>query len=763
MPDRFANSHIAQVPLFAHLNPEQLGWVARAFVVKRYNPGELIFQQGQPTRGLHIVVDGLAVLVQTSPQGQRRSLGQISDGQYINLESLRSQGAESATLQVVRPTTALFLSRQALSDILTRHPELRVPLGIRGADHHLHDKKFNLQRENERVLLKTRRHWFAFGRWLFAPMSLVFLGFVLGAVLPAPLSIGAFFLMLVLAGILSVYIYLEWANDSIIITDQRVVRIQRNILMFSQRISEISIESVQEANADMPPRDPFAYLLNYGRVEIKTAGAAGNVILDFIPEPEAMQETIMEDVRLQDVHNAERQRQVMRAEFDRWLQDDGQVAPKITPLGDNPDAEKPVQRPPLSPFVYRFMTNEGLVYRKHWAAWAKAITLPFLVIAFAVLLAIFALTVPFFRDLGAIAWVASFLTLLAGLAWFWYADWDWRNDYYIINDTTITIVHQRPFFLQNERDRVFLKQVDNVVLETSGILQQIFRYGDVRISLVGGNGYKLFDDIPHPQELQNDLSRRQMRVRQQQEEEQMRNQREMLGEYFSMYHEMNQGNPQVQQGQQQIQQRQPQSQQGYAQQQQGYAQQQQGYGQQQQGYGQQQQGYGQQQQGYAQQQQGYAQQQVNSRPQIVPSLSRSQPYQQQGQYTQPTPYQQQVQYGQPAPYQQQQGQPNQPAPYQQQQGQYNQQAPYQQQGQQNQPPPPYQQQAYNAQSQNTPYPPQPNIQPNISPARPYVPSAPPPPPQNQPPPPPMPPSAQPRSSVPARPSRFPQRRRENGG
>ena len=81
---------------------------------------------------------------------------------------------------------------------------------------------------------------------------------------------------------------------------------------------------------------------------------------------------------------------------------------------------------------------------------------------------------------------------LSSLLWFYWSDWDWRNDLYIVRDDTIVMIHKRPLWLQNNRDQILLNQIDNVVAESKGFFQQAFSYGDVRISLIGADRFKVF-------------------------------------------------------------------------------------------------------------------------------------------------------------------------------------------------------------------------------------------------------------------------------
>jgi hypothetical protein len=426
---------------------------------------------------------------------------------------------------------------------------------------------FRTQREDERVLHKSHRHAWAYLRWMWIPLLIMVSFWALAYFVPSLTALWVLLSGVVPAG-LAIYLYLEWKNDTVIITDQRVKQITFHIPTLSEVRDEVAIESVQETNVVIPSLDFFAWILGYGHVEIKTAGSAGNFTLVFMPDPQHIQDLLMESYQQNQRASEARDQEVMRAEVKRWMQQQrsGQRAPEQPheqPTIDDGEPEYNVTADqiekfgthtggPLSPFVTGFSTEGGAtVHRKHWLIWLRQVILPFLLMLASVVLFVLMLSVGVFQALMPVGLAIPAVMFLIGAVWGYFADWDWRHDYYVLTDTNITIIHQRPFFLQSENDKILLKQVDNVVAESSGILQQVLKYGDVRVALVGSDAPKHLHDIANPVEVQSEISRRQRRMEARQEENSRRAQREAIGEYLSMYHEMNQQNPGSPQWQQQ--------------------------------------------------------------------------------------------------------------------------------------------------------------------------------------------------------------------
>ncbi len=393
---------------------------------------------------------------------------------------------------------------------------------------------FHSQRPGEQVLLETRRHWWSWVRWLPVPVLFLLAGIAGAALLP---GLGGLFVLvgLVFGLAFMLFMYADWINDSIIVTDQRIVRITRNLLRFSQQVSEIPLSSIQEINADIPNWDPFALAFHYGFVALKTSGNAGDVTLTMIPNPDGMQDLVLADYSRRQQQIGQQQSLEMRRQLERWVYGGG-AQPDFAGTAAAPRAtNEPVRNAPWSPFIQSYLTETGaIVFRHHWIVWVRKVFVPLFVLLGA-FVSVFVLQA---LGLGFVGCSISFVLGLIGGLWFWYQDTDFRNDYMIVNDTTVTIYHQRPLWLQNERDVLLLKRVDNIIAESQGLINQLMNKGTLRFALIGSNTYKEFRDIGDPLRIQAELARRQGMAKRQDAEEAAQQQQQLIGQYISMYHEM---------------------------------------------------------------------------------------------------------------------------------------------------------------------------------------------------------------------------------
>lgn len=528
-------SLLQNVPIFARLSGQHLRLIGEALTIHSYRAGEDIFVQDQAANGLLILLSGAAILFQSSADGGQAPLATVEPHHVFNQDALFGDVAHSATLRASQNITVAKLSKDALDALIRQHSELGAAIGLsKGQARAAIDPRFAEQRDDEEVLIETRRHSWAFLRSAWIPLLIMPAMWAAAFIVEAgALSLLIVILSVVFPGAALVYFFAEWRNDSVIVTDQRIIRVERTILAMHRQITQVGLESVQEINFEIPPYDPFARLFRYGSVIIKTAGSQGNLELDLIPRPEQFQKLIIEDRQYFESRKAQRHHAMVRDELQRWMAGENPALEEES-RSSSADASAPPQ--PIAGTNGYFstcieMSNGDIVYRKHISVWAQHTFIPIVIalLAIAGLLLTFTALRP---DLRIVTFPLSMFGFLIGAVMYYWLDWDWRNDIYIISDDTITLVHKRPFFLQNLRDQVLVERIDNVESVTTGFFAAIMNYGDVRMSLIGADEHKLFHKVANPRLIQQEISRRQHLKEERRARYDAMQQRQILGEYL---------------------------------------------------------------------------------------------------------------------------------------------------------------------------------------------------------------------------------------
>jgi uncharacterized membrane protein YdbT with pleckstrin-like domain len=549
MAERFVQAHIRNLPLFAQLSPPQIAVISGIVQVLRFEPGQLVVQEGKPTQGLLLFVSGRGILTRRAPDGTEERVGTVEAGQYLDEAALHTTGVEPNSIRVVETAIVLLIPRAPFIQLLTQYPEIRanVRMQVSPDARATGVNLFKGQRSDETVLQVWRRHWWAVARhgWIVLGVAVGLFAFALliaGSASVLALVVAG--LAVIVPGLIAMYLYFEWKNDSYVLSDQRIVRIWNHLIGFESTLSEIPLDRVLEVNATIPPGDLFARLFRYGTVYVKTAGDAGNMTLDMIPNPMRVQSMIFTQRDRIRERLEQRKRDMVRSDIEQTL-------------GVYKTAEQPKQSQPIVPIDRtattglpfartRFVAANGdIYYRKHTTIWLGHIFLPSLMILVGFGMALVTLLFPTQLLSGVFGLALSAFVVLIGALWFYAADWDWRNDTFVISSEDITLTRRRPLWLQNEVERIRIGQIDNVQSVVEGLLDNILDRGDVRISLIGSDSKdaKVMDNIYDPQEVQAEISRRQGAIKANRQSGEIEQQRQIVKEYLQTYHELQQQPP----------------------------------------------------------------------------------------------------------------------------------------------------------------------------------------------------------------------------
>lgn len=158
---------------------------------------------------------------------------------------------------------------------------------------------FEGKEASEKTLVLLYRHWFVLFLDLLSSFLLVFLPLILYFLINEQLikfGLGDIFWFLV-----GVYFLFWWLGlyfritmyllDTWIVTDHRILNNEQRGF-FNRTLSEMSLGKIQDVSVRL--RGVIPTLLNYGDLEIQTAGTEPKFAFKQIPNPQAVKELIMQ-------------------------------------------------------------------------------------------------------------------------------------------------------------------------------------------------------------------------------------------------------------------------------------------------------------------------------------------------------------------------------------------------------------------------------------------------------------------------------------
>ncbi|MFQ5857886.1 MAG: PH domain-containing protein, partial [Anaerolineae bacterium] len=346
--------------------------------------------------------------------------------------------------------------------------------------------RFPGQHSNETVIFKLRRHWLILLQWLAPPLILflatvgVGVGIGLALSLSTPVWAGAILLLSIGPLGFTIWRFLDWENDHYILTNQRLLHIERVYFLFESR-REANLDKVQDVTVKMPSL--LANLLYFGDVEIETASTAGQITFESVPKPRNVQKLIFKETGLPEDD--------MKAE-ERW------EASRLRIL-------RPLEV--LARMLYPEYPRSGdvRVWRKHWFVLLTKMISPLLaailllVVWIVILLSgMPALLQPIPDIVIRVIPGIFFLILVGRIAWITI---DWHNDLYVLTDTHVLDIEKRPFTSEFRRE-ANLGMIQNVSYEQPTFLSKLLDYGNTRLETAGRMGEFTFDNVPRPRHVQ---------------------------------------------------------------------------------------------------------------------------------------------------------------------------------------------------------------------------------------------------------------------
>ncbi len=112
--------------LLSSLSPQELHLLAARTVRKHLGGGELLFSEGDPCSGLHIIAHGKVRIFKTSVGGREQVLALNGPGETVAELPVFDGGPYPASAMAVEDTEIAFISRRDFHAYCLEHPEVAL-------------------------------------------------------------------------------------------------------------------------------------------------------------------------------------------------------------------------------------------------------------------------------------------------------------------------------------------------------------------------------------------------------------------------------------------------------------------------------------------------------------------------------------------------------------------------------------------------------------------------------------------------------------
>jgi CRP/FNR family transcriptional regulator, dissimilatory nitrate respiration regulator len=119
---------LQQASLFSGLDDEALLKIVRRGRLRLFAPEQTVFMQGDPSRGLHVVVHGRIKVFKSNPQGRAQTLMIMGPGEPVGEVAALAGDPYPASAESLEQTETFYIQRDAFVDVIRNEPEVALRL-----------------------------------------------------------------------------------------------------------------------------------------------------------------------------------------------------------------------------------------------------------------------------------------------------------------------------------------------------------------------------------------------------------------------------------------------------------------------------------------------------------------------------------------------------------------------------------------------------------------------------------------------------------
>jgi hypothetical protein len=533
--------------LFHGLNEAQLAHVVARFERFDVPAGHIVLEEGSRGASFYFIYQGRVKI--TRRDGPRQvKLADYGAGEYFGEESLLFDRPRSTSVTTLEATTLLRLDRESFFELINLVPEIRMNLSATAESRYLvRGETFDWLGADEVIYLISRKHELFLLLALLPPIALGLISipiFVAGFSGTTPFftnaGIGLGVAAIVLAVLWGIWNWLDWGNDFYIVTNQRVVWLERVIVLYYSR-NEAPLTQVLAVNS----KSTFwGQLFGYGNVDVRTF--TGGILMRNCSKPKLFASFVENFQARAKSEQKHAESAIIDNEMRRRLgmekpTTDG--AASLAPLQSaaNQPIRKKVKPGSLEDKLQTFLQlryeRDGVItYRKYWLVLFAKTWKPLLggLLLTGGYLYVMYLNVFTGRQILSNG-PLTILYLLFGfimLLWWGYNYWDWSDDIYQLTPEQILDIERRPLGDEIKKSAP-LDSILSLEHERQGIIQLIFNYGNVVVNV--GTTRFIFLGVHNPDEVHKDIADYIETRRRKKAEAQAVQERLRLGEWFSSY------------------------------------------------------------------------------------------------------------------------------------------------------------------------------------------------------------------------------------
>jgi len=535
---------LKKIHLFHGLEEDELTAIAGELDEVAVPKDGVVFKQDTKADSFYLIYAGSVRIVRRQ-NNREIQLARLVREDYFGEMALVEKRRRSATITALADTVLLVLSRQDFEKLYKQKPTLKLNLEVAIRSRQLaRSLLFKWLRPDEVVYFLARKHPVILYQNLGLPILalLVPIGLFYGWFTIATLFIvglAAWVSLIAIVGWI-IWLVIDWGNDYYIVTNQRVVWLEKVVGIYDSR-QESPLSTVVSVGVEA---NPLGRALDFGDVIVRTF--VGKIPFNHVNHPHQAARMIEEYWQRTREAAVGLEKEAMKDAIRKRLG---------IPIPPKPKTDASLPPPPpkgvnllrrlgANTLKLRYESGDMVIYRKHWVVLIMEAWMPVLGML-AVIVLFFQRLYQLVRTPGSVfisfnggiqvdGWAGALLILLFVLfIWFVYRVLDWSNDKFEVTAEQIIDLDKKPFGTET-RNAAQLENILGTEYRRIGILGNIFNYGTVYIT-VGGTKFA-FEDVIDPAAVQSDINRRRAARADKKRQAEITAERERMAEWLATYH-----------------------------------------------------------------------------------------------------------------------------------------------------------------------------------------------------------------------------------
>lgn len=116
-------SQLKKITLFKDLSNEELKKVSRIIREATYRKGDVIWEEGSPEQGLHIINSGKVRITRKTKDGSKQVLSVLKKDSFFGELSLLDGRSHSASVEALQKTNVFVIRKADMDKFLQKNPK----------------------------------------------------------------------------------------------------------------------------------------------------------------------------------------------------------------------------------------------------------------------------------------------------------------------------------------------------------------------------------------------------------------------------------------------------------------------------------------------------------------------------------------------------------------------------------------------------------------------------------------------------------------